>query len=172
MRKLKIGNFKFNIEILIFTFCILNFLGCATYKFKLGTVPYDKGYVVLRDDYTIPEYTLGKDNSVSNNLDLAKDRFKRRKNMVEHYYKKMGYIENNFKMTFWNPCILFLKAIGGVFRLPSIAISDYKYEHNPKYREKIIRMEQEEDTKEEMRTQKLKEQLNNYIQKDLAKENP
>jgi hypothetical protein len=82
----------------------------------------------------------------------------------------MGYIENRFKMAFVDPCIFFLKTIGGVFRLPSVAISDYKYEHNPEYRKKIIKKEQERDAQEEARIQKLKEELNIYIQKDLSQE--
>ena len=70
----------------------------------------------------------------------------------------------------FDPCIFFLKTIGGVFRLPSVAISDYKYEHNPEYRKKIIKKEQERDAQEEARIQKLKEELNIYIQKDLSQE--
>ncbi|MFH0912666.1 MAG: hypothetical protein V1884_00050 [Candidatus Omnitrophota bacterium] len=143
--------------------------GCATYKFQQGAKPYDKGYVVSRDGYAIAEYTIGKNNSVPD-LQLAKRRFKRRKNTVEHYYKKMGCIENRFKMTFVDPCIMFLKAIGGVFRLPLIAISDYKYEHNPEYREKIIKREEEQDAKEEVRIQRLKDTLNIYIEKKITQE--
>jgi hypothetical protein len=143
--------------------------GCATYKFQHGREPYNKGYVVSRDDYIIPEYTIGKDNSVPS-IELAKERFKKRRQMVEYYYEKMGYIENKLKTTFWEPTVLFLKFIGGVFRLPSIAISDYKYEHNPQYREKIIKMQQEQDALEEARIQNLKKELNSYIQKELAKE--
>ena len=143
--------------------------GCATYKFQRGKEPYNKGYVVSRDDYIIPEYTIGKDNSVPS-IELAKERFKKRRQTVEHYYEKMGYIENKLKTTFWEPTVLFLKFIGGVFRLPSIAISDYKYEHNPQYREKIIKMQQEQDALEEARIQNLKKELNSYIQKELAKE--
>lgn len=145
--------------------------GCATYKFQLGKKPYDKGYVVSRDDFTIPEYTIGKDNNVPD-LELARQRFKKRKGIVEHYYKKMGYIENRFKMAFLDPCILGLKAIGGLFRLPFVAVSDYKYEHNPKYREKIKKREQEQDAKEEARIQELKGALNVYIQKELTRERP
>jgi len=154
---------------LIFVFCILNLMGCATYKFQHGKVPYDKGYVVSRDDYIIPEYTVGKDNTVPK-LQLARERFKKRKGIVEYYYKRMGYIENRFKMAFWDPIALFLKFIGGVFRLPAIAISDYKYEHNPQYRDKIIKMQQEQDAKEEARINKLKDELNSYIQKELTQE--
>jgi len=154
--------------LVLFVFAVL-LSGCATYKFQYGQKPYDKGYVVSRDDYTILEYTLGRDNSVPG-IKLAKERFQKRKNKVEDYYKKMGYIENHFKMAFYDPCIIFLKTVGGVFRLPSIAISDYKYEHNPEYREKIRAKEKEEDEKEEARIQKLKDELNIYIQEELAKE--
>ena len=158
---------------IIFLFSLTLVLsGCATYKFNRGQTPPDKGYVVSRDDYAILEYTLGKDNTVPDNVKLAKERFKRRRNMVEHYYKKMGYIENHFKMVFWDPPILFLKFITGIFRLPCYAISDYKYEHNAKYRERIKKREEEKEAQEEARIKKLKETLNTYIQKDLAAESP
>ncbi len=156
-------------KMIFLTVLVLFLSGCATYKFQRGKEPYDKGYVVSRDDYAIIEYTIGKDNSVPN-LKLARERFNKRENIVEHYYKKMGYIEDKLKETFWDPPVLFLKLIGGVFRLPSIAISDYKYEHNPQYREKIIKMQQEKDAAEETRIQKLKQELNSYIQKELAQE--
>ncbi len=145
--------------------------GCATYKFQTGKKPYDKGYVASRDDYVIPEYTLGKDNSVPD-LELAKKRFKQRKGIVEYYYKKMGYIENRFKMAFWDPVTLFIKMIGGVIRLPFVAIADYKYGHNPKYREIILKREQKQDAKEEARIRGLKERLNIYLKKELSREGP
>ena len=156
-------------KIILLVLLVVFLSGCATYKFQHGREPYNKGYVVSRDDYIIPEYTIGKDNSVPS-IELAKERFKKRRQMVEYYYEKMGYIENKLKTTFWEPTVLFLKFIGGVFRLPSIAISDYKYEHNPQYREKIIKMQQEQDALEEARIQNLKKELNSYIQKELAKE--
>ena len=71
--------------------------------------------------------------------------------------KKMGYIENHFKMAFWNPIIFSLKVVGGLFRLPSIAISDYKYEHHPKYREKIKKLQEEKDNREEIHGKPRKE---------------
>lgn len=86
-------------KILILIALVVFLSGCATYKFQRGLKPYDKGYVVSRDDYTIVEYTIGKNNSVPD-LGLARQRFKKRRNIVEHYYKKMGYIENRFKMAF------------------------------------------------------------------------
>jgi len=146
--------------------------GCATYKFQQGQPPYDKGYIASRDSYAILEYTLGADNSVPAELDLAKQRFSRRRRMVEHYYKKMGRIENLFKMVLYDPAAMFVKLIAGVFRLPFIAVSDYKYDHNPAYREKIIKIEEEKDLREEARIAKLKEQLDLYIQSVLNTEKP
>ncbi len=143
--------------------------GCATYKFHHGKAPYNKGYVVSRDDYAIPEYTLGKDNTVPP-LKIARERFKRRKRVVEDYYKRMGLIQNHFMMAVYDPAITFVKLVGGVFRLPAIAIKDYKYEHNPKYREKVKKIEAEQDEREARRIASLKEKLNEYIIKDLAKE--
>ncbi len=151
-------------------FLVLVFLpGCASYRFQRGGQPYDKGYVVSRDDYVIPEYTLGKDNSVPD-IPLAKERFKKRKGTVEHYYKKMGCIENRFKQSVWDPIPAFLRLVSGPFRLPAFAIRDYKYEHNPAYREKVKKMEAEQDAKEETRIRRLKEELSIYIQDELARE--
>lgn len=145
------------------------FSGCASYQFHRGQEPYNKGYVVSRDGYAIPEYTVGRDNSVPG-LELARERFRERKGTVEHYYKKMGYITNNFKEVTVNYAVLFFKFIGGIFRLPFIAVSDYKYEHDPAYKEKVLRMQEEADAKEEARIQKLRERLNLYIDKELKRE--
>lgn len=144
--------------------------GCASYKFQRGQESNNKGYLVSRDGYVMPEYTVGKDKSLPD-LSLARARFKERRRTVEHYYKRMGYIENNFKAVFYDPAANFVKIVSGVFRLPSIAISDYRYEHNPKYRERIKKIEDEKEAKEEARINKLKEELNTYIiQKELTRE--
>lgn len=156
-------------KISILLILIVFLSGCATYDFHYGKAPYDKGYVASRDNYPILEYTIGKDNNVPD-LKLSKERFDRRRKIVEHYYKKMGYIENHFKMTFWDPCVMFLKLVGGVFRLPFIAISDYRYGHNPKYKANIDRREEVKEALQEARIRKLKEGLNIYIQKDLGQE--
>jgi hypothetical protein len=105
-------------------------------------------------------------------LGLAKQRFSKRHRMVEHYYKKMGNIENRFKMAVYDPAAMFVKLIAGVFRLPFIAVSDYKYDHNPVYREKLRKIEEEKDLREEARIAKLKEQLGLYIQGVLNTEKP
>ncbi len=149
-------------------YCLLStgLWGCATYKFQKGQPPYDKGYVVLRDGKSVLEYTVGKDNSVPD-LGLACQRFERRRPTVEYYYKKMGYIRSRFKETFVDPPVMLLKLVGGVFKLPFIAISDYRYNHNAEYREKIKQIEAEKDTQEEARIRQLQEELNSYIKKDI-----
>jgi len=146
--------------------------GCATYKFQKGTKPpFEKGYVATYEGDIIPEYTVGKDNSVPADLSLAKERFKRRRLVVEKYYKDMGYIENRVKEVFWEPPVMIAHIIIGVFKLPFIAYSDYKYENDPKYRETITKRDEEAYEKEKARIKAFKKELNNYIQKDLAQEN-
>ncbi|MCX5696785.1 MAG: PKD domain-containing protein [Candidatus Omnitrophica bacterium] len=159
-------------KITLLAFLVLVLSGCAAYRFGYGKPPHNKGYLASRDGYTILEYTVGQDNSVPENLKFAKERFKRRRHTVERYYKKMGYIENRFKEWFWDPPVYFVKLITGVFRVPALAISDYRYRHNPKYRDRVKRKEEEQDLKEETINKKLREALGVYIQKDLAKEGP
>lgn len=143
--------------------------GCATYKFQVGTAPYDKGYVVLRDNRVIPEYTIGKDNTAPS-LELARSRFRRRRRMIEDFYKKMEVIENRFKENVADRTVFFLGFIKGVLSTPGRLISDYRYENNPEYRKKIDEIESQKETQEQARIQKLKAQLSLYIEQDLLKE--
>ncbi len=142
--------------------------GCVTYSFKKGESPYDKGFVVARYDRVFPEYTLGKDNSVPDEK-TAKERFQRRREQVEAYYKKMGYMENRFKQMFVDPPIFILQTTIGVFRIPAIAIRDYKYNHDPAYREEVDKKEDAAYKAEKARLKAIKDELNSYIQKDLEK---
>ena len=146
--------------------------GCATYEFQRGLPPLDKGYVASRDGYAIAEYTIGKDNSVPN-LKLAGERFKRRRQTVEYYYKKMGYIENRFKENAWDRALMFPNIIKGVFSLPVLFVSDYRYEHSPKYKERIDKHEEELKKKEELMSKKktldeklvsLSQSANNWLE--------
>ena len=154
-------------KVIILLGAIFLLSGCATYKFYHGKAPYNKGYVVSRDDYTILEYTLGKNDTVPSNIKVAKQRFQRRRNTVEDAYKRMGYVDNHFTMLMWKPAIYLLKMVGGVFSLPFVAVSDYRYGHNPKYRERVKKLEEEQDLKEANRIKSLKDKLNEYVQKDL-----
>ncbi|MFZ2604014.1 MAG: PKD domain-containing protein [Candidatus Omnitrophota bacterium] len=148
---------------------VLFLSGCATYKFSHDKMD-PKGFVASRADYPIIEYTVGKENILPEDLNLAKERFKRRKNKVEDYYKKMGYVDSRFKETFINWPKFFLGMITGVFRLPFAAVSDYKYEHNAKYREEVKKREARDYELEEARIRGLKVELNKYVQKDLKVE--
>ncbi|MDD5505233.1 MAG: PKD domain-containing protein [Candidatus Omnitrophica bacterium] len=150
---------------------VLSFLlsGCATYSFQKGPSPYDKGYVASYDGKVIPEYTLGQNNSVPE-LVLAKERFKRRRATVEYYYKKMGIIRARLKELFWDPPAMLVSFIGGVFRWPFIAVADYKYNHDPGYRAKADRLDEQAEELEKARVNNLKSRLKVYIDEDLAKE--
>ena len=143
--------------------------GCATYNFQKGAAPYDKGYVASYDGKPIPEYTLGPDNSVPD-LVLAKERFKRRRAKVEYYYKKMGQMETRFKEFLWDPPAMFVDFVGGLLRWPFIAVADYKYNRDPKYKEKVDRLDEQRDELDKARVNDLKSKLKVYIDGDLAKE--
>lgn len=141
--------------------------GCTRYVVKKGESPYDKGYMVARRAFVIPEYTIGENNSVPDSVELAKERFARRKNTVEYYYKKMGDIDTNFHELVMKP----LGAAGGLmtspFRLPVVAYQDYKYEHNPEYKEKVDKLEEKTDTLRREKVKVIRDYLNKYIQDDL-----
>ena len=145
--------------------------GCATYKFHQGRATSDKGYVVSYKGVFIPEYTQGPDKSLPG-IALAKERFKRRRATVEYYYKEMGQMHNRFQQYIWQPVTLFADFIGGIFRWPFMAVADYKYNHNPKYKEKGDRLDEQQDALEKAKLDSLKAKLSEYIKADLAKEQP
>jgi hypothetical protein len=152
-----------------FFIILLLLSGCATYKFQKGVSGYEDGYIVLRRGFVIPEYTIGE-NNLAPDLEIAQERFNRRKVMVEQYYKKMGYIESRYKEIFWDPPAMMADFLKGIVTLPSIAISDYKYNHDPTYRNKVIEEEETKEELEEKRIDGLRKQLAEYIKEDLAKE--
>ena len=145
--------------------------GCATYKFQQSNLPSDKGYAVSYDGKLIPEYTQGPDKLLPEKA-LAKERFKRRRATVEYYYKKMGQIQNRFKEYLWEPVTLFVDFTAGVIGWPFLAVADYKYNHNPKYKERVDRLDEQKDALEKAKIEGLKTKLSEYIKSDLAKEQP
>jgi hypothetical protein len=154
----------------LFLFLALFLCGCSTYRYNLSEDPAGaQGYVALRNNYKILEYTSGKDNSLPG-LEVARERLSRRHGTVEHYYKKMGIIQNNFRQFFWEPPRVCISFIVGLFRLPFIAAAEHKYEHNAQYRQKVDKLEEERDIKEAARINGLKQQLQAYLEKDLGKE--
>ncbi|MBI4706463.1 MAG: PKD domain-containing protein [Candidatus Omnitrophica bacterium] len=149
---------------------VLTLSGCATYRFQTGQPPYNKGYVVERSGQPIVDYTVGKNNTVPSDLKLAVERFYRRRDTVEAYYKKMGEMEGRFKEVFLNPPIAIVQFIGGFFHLPYLYYSNYKYEHDPKYRKEVDKEQNERLAAELARKKAVRDELNAYIEKDLAKE--
>lgn len=156
-------------KILTILFFIAILSGCATYKFQKSTSGQSQGYLASYDGKLIPEYTVGKEKSLPD-LTLAKERFKRRRPTVEYYYKKMGQIESRWKENFWSFPAMVVDFAAGILRWPFTAISDYRYNHNPKYKEKIDKLDEESEAFEKASTNSYKEKLASYIDKDLANE--
>ena len=156
-------------KILVLLILVSILSGCATYKFQRPASSNSQGYLVSYDEKPILEYTVGKEKSLPD-LALAKERFKRRRASVEYYYKKMGQIEPRVKEYFWDSPVMLVDFLGGILRWPFIAVADYKYNHNTKYKERIDRLNEEKDALERARVNSLKEKLNTYIKEDLAKE--
>lgn len=156
-----------NIGILLFLSFLLS--GCATYKFQKGAAHYDNGYVVSYDGKVIPEYTVGQDNTAPD-LNLAKERFNRRRIKVEYYYKQMGEIEARAKELFWDPPAMCVDFIGGIFSWPFVAVADYKYNHNRQYRENADLLDEQREEEEKARIKNLKAQLKAYLDKDMLEE--
>jgi len=143
--------------------------GCATYIFQKAHDPYGDGYVVAREKVVVPEYTLGQ-GTTTPDLAVARERFARRKSVVEDYYKKMGIMENRFKENFYDHLAAMVKLATGVFRVPGLIIREYRMNHNPAYRARVRKLQEEQDACEAARTQQLKEGLRAYLDRDLAGE--
>lgn len=158
-------------KILILLFLAFVLSGCATYKFQKSTSAGSQGYLVTYNGDPVLEYTVGKDKTLPD-LALAKERFKRRRPTVEYYLKKSGQIESRLKEFFWDTPGMIVDAVGGVLRWPYTAMADYRYNHNPKYKEKMDKLDEEKEAMEKARENSLKEKLASYIVEDLAKELP
>ncbi len=156
-------------KILVLLFLTFILSGCATYKFQKPEKPANQGYLVSYDGKPIIEYTVGREKSLPD-LTLAKERFRRRRSAVEYYYKQMGLIESKFKANFWDMPAMFVDFVGGILRWPITAVVDYRYNHNPQYKERADKLEEEREAFEKARLDSLKEKLQAYIAEDLAKE--
>lgn len=143
--------------------------GCASYKYEKMADPY-QGYVVKRNDYLIPEYTIDTKSKAPEDLIVAKQRFKRRHNIVDDYYKKMGRIENQFKVLIVDYPLCMISLLTAVIQLPYMMVCDYKYEHNAKYKERVDSRYDELDRREARRKESLQLSLNIFIERDLRRE--
>ncbi|MCX5694285.1 MAG: PKD domain-containing protein [Candidatus Omnitrophica bacterium] len=156
-------------KFLLFLFLIFILSGCATYKFQKSDASGGKGYLVCYDGKPITEYTVGTEKTLPD-LSLAKERFKRRRSKVEFYYKRMDQIESRLKGFFWDPPVMALGLLGGVLNWPFRAVTDYKYNHNPKYKARVDKLDEEKEALETARVAKLKRELDAYVAKDLVEE--
>jgi DNA polymerase III gamma/tau subunit len=147
---------------------VLVLSGCTTYTVKRGEKPYDKGYVVARRGFVIPEYTIGENNSVPDDLGLAKERLKRRRKTVDYYYEKLGDIDSNFKSYCLKPMGAAAGLVTSPFRLPVVVYQDHKYAHNPAYREKMDKINEQADKKQRAKIKIIREYMSKYIQDDLS----
>ncbi len=163
--------YRFDFKKIVVIFLIFAVTGCASYKYELLSDQY-KGYVVKRNDYLIPEYTIDSKNTAPKDLSIAKQRFTRRQKIVDDYYKKMGRIENQFKALIVGYPLFLLTLATAAIRLPFIAVSDFRYDHNPKYKEIIDNRIALQEKKEDERIASLHKGLINFIEKDLSKEAP
>jgi hypothetical protein len=153
-------------SLILFLVCLL--CGCATYKFQKPDAN-SAGYLAYYDGKPLAEYTVGKDKALPD-LTLAKERFKRRRLSVEKYYKQTGQIQSRFKDFFWDPPSMLIGFIGGIFRWPYTAISDYKYNHNPAYKARMDKFDEQKEAFEVARQNSLKKELDAYVARDLAEE--
>ena len=143
--------------------------GCTTYKFQKPDDSPTAGFLAYYDGKPIAEYTVGKDKSLPD-LKLAQERFKRRRISVERYYKQTGQIQSRVKDYLWDPPVMVAGFIGGIFRWPFIAVADWKYNHNPAYKARVDRLDEEKEALETARQDSLKKELDAYIAKDLVEE--
>ncbi|MDD5692512.1 MAG: PKD domain-containing protein [Candidatus Omnitrophica bacterium] len=157
-------------RILVLLFFAFVLSGCATYKFQKSGPSASQGYVATYDGKPVLEYTVGQGKSLPPDLTLARERFKRRRAKVEYYYKNMGQIRSRMMEFFWDPPAMLVDFMWGVVRWPFIAYSDYKYNRDPKYREKVDKLDEQKDALEKARVNSLREKLNAYINEDIAKE--
>ncbi len=145
--------------------------GCQTYKVQKGVKsPFTSGYVVTYRGFTIPEYTIGEDNKVPADLELAQERFKRRKETVDYYYMQLGDIKSYFNEFFIRPMSSVTGVMTSPVRVPITAYYDHKYDRDLQYRAKVDKIEDEKDTKEQAKIKVIRDYLNKYIQDDLAYE--
>ena len=142
--------------------------GCAVHKFQKSAK--HGGYVVARFAYVIPEYTVDLENKAPSDFNLAKSRYLRRNDMVETLYIRMGQIENYGRRYFTHFPRIMWSIFANTFKLPAHIVSEYRYDHNEKYRQKIDALDAQKKAKEERKINQLKEELKSYLTKDLEKE--
>lgn len=144
------------------------FSGCAVHRFQksegLG------GYAVARFGYVIPEYTVDLNKKAPADFKIAKTRFERRNDVVETYYLRMGQIESYFRRYVWHFPMIISSVAANFLKIPFHIVSEYRYDHDEQYRQRIDQLDQKQKLAEDTRIAKLRDELNEFIKKDLEKE--
>ncbi|MDP8259478.1 MAG: hypothetical protein P9L96_00510 [Candidatus Gygaella obscura] len=148
---------------LYIVFLLIFLCGCAAYKYELSQKKYDKGFIVRRHGLLIPEYTIDDQQKAPKQKQLAQMRFKRRKVIVSYYYKQMGLIYNDAMTRTAD----FGNMMTGIFRLPGAVKENKKYETDEEYRKHSDKELAEEETAVIAKRQSLREQLAEYIKRDI-----
>lgn len=125
---------------------------------------------MARFGYVIPEYTVDSNNKAPEDFNLAKDRYKRRKDTVEVYYLRMNQIESYLRRYVGHFPAIMWSIFANTFKMPFHIVSEYRYEHNEEYRKRIDDLDREEKAREDARIAKLKNELNGFLKQDLEKE--
>lgn len=156
-------------KILIIALFVPLLQGCTVHKFQKSK-SLDGGYAVARFGYVIPEYTADLNKKAPKDLKLAKERYLRRKWIVENYYIQMGKIDTYFRRFVGRYPPLISSLAGNVFKTPFNIVSEYRYDHNEAYRQRIDKADAMQKAKEDARNKMIMEKLYEFIRQDLQKE--
>lgn len=163
-------NKKISLSHFLLLCCALFLSGCAVHQFqksqRLG------GYGVARFGYVIPEYTIDLDNKAPQDLELARQRYRRRKDRVERAYIKMGQIEDYLTRYISHYPKIMWSVFANTLKMPFHIVSEYRYQHDEKYRAHIDELDARRDAKEDARIKQIKDELHEFIRQDLEKEKP
>lgn len=130
------------------------------------------GYAVARFGYLIPEYTVDLDKRAPENAELARQRYKRRKDRVEKLSIQMGQIEDYLSRYITHFPKMMWSIFANTLKMPFHIVSEYRYEHNEQYRRRIDELDARRKAEEDARVKLLKEELREFIRQDLEKEKP
>ena len=125
---------------------------------------------MARFGYVIPEYTVDLENKAPANFASAKARYLRRNDAVEKYYLKMGQIEDYLTRYVTHFPKIMWSVFANTIKMPLHIVSEYRYEHNEKYRSKIDALDAQAKAEEDARISVLRSELKEFIRQDLTQE--
>jgi len=82
----------------------------------------------------------------------------------------MGYIKSPVKEVLWDPPVMLIKLVTGVFKLPFIAVEKHKYNSDPAYKAKVDKEQDERFSAEQARLKAIRTELASYVERDVESE--